>query len=537
MATKQQESEILEYKESLAEKEVAGRDICAFANKKGGVLYFGVKNDGTCRGLGAISEKTIRDLSQFYHDNFEPRLYPEIIADEYEGKTIIKVTVSKSNTPHHTFKNIPYVRVGSTTNKMAQFEYQKRLIHYRDAARDFSAEICAGLSFEDLETSALEKLQQQWSEKENKKEYLRFSHEEVLEKLLLSRSDELTYATLILCGKREKIAEFLPDAEMRFGWKINSEKLDFDFTKDWREPFLNIFDEIWEIVNARNSRIPFEEGFFEGDIWAFDQKSIREAVLNAVAHRDYCEKGSIFLEASPDNFIAKNPGGFLPGVSPENALDSQGKWRNRLLMETLGSIGLVERYGHGLDRIFKKSITDGKGTPVLRETPTGFVELIVPAQVKDKNFVYFLEKISKEKQIQFDFVKDLIFLDEIRENQSSDDKEKRNKFLKLGIIEKVGRGRGMKYILSNQFYAFLDKKGEYTRKKWLEKEQQKEVLLRFFKQHKKGRMQDLRDVLFEGRLSNQQINSLLGELRDEGEVYFEGPQRSQKAYWRLNDRA
>jgi len=306
--------------------------------------------------------------------------------------------------------------------------------------------------------------------------------------------------------------------------------------KDWREPFLIIFDEIWEVVNARNSRIPFEEGFFEGDIWAFDRKSVREAVLNAVAHRDYRERGSVFIEASSENLIVKSPGGFLPGVSSENALDSQGKWRNRLLMETLGSIGLVERYGHGLDRIFKKSISDGKGTPILRETSIGFVELIISAQVKDKNFVYFLEKIAKEKQIQFDFVKDLMFLDEIRENQFSDDKEKRSKFLKLGVIEKVGRGRGMKYILSNQFYAFLDKKGEYTRKKWLGKEQQKEILREFFQQHKKARMQDLRDGLFEGRLSNQSINLLLNELRGEGKIYFEGPQRSQKAHWRLNDR-
>ncbi len=107
MPRKKQESEILEYKESLAEKEVAGRDICAFANKKGGVLFFGLKNDGTCKGLGSITEKTIRDLSQFYHDNFEPRLYPEIEAEECEGKTVIKVTVEKSATPHHTFKNIP----------------------------------------------------------------------------------------------------------------------------------------------------------------------------------------------------------------------------------------------------------------------------------------------------------------------------------------------------------------------------------------------------------------------------------------------
>ncbi|MBI5413820.1 hypothetical protein HZA42_05760 [Candidatus Peregrinibacteria bacterium] len=459
-----------------------------------------MKNDGTCEGLGSITEKTIRDLSQFYHDNFEPRLYPEIAAEECDGKTVIKVTVSRGNTPHYTFKNIPYIRIGSTTNKMSQEEYQKRLIHYRDLAGDFSAEICAGLQFEHLDTASMNRLQKQWAEKEGKKEYLQFSHQEVLEKLSLSRSGALTYAALILCGKKQKITELLPDAEVRFGWKADAKKLDFDFTKDWREPFLSIFDEIWEVVNARNSRFPFEEGFFEGDIWVFDQKSVREAVLNAVAHRDYRERGSIFLEVSPDSFVAKSPGGFLPGVSPENALDSQGKWRNRLLMETLGSIGLVERYGHGLDRIFKKSITDGKGSPILRQTTTGFVELTIPAQVKDKNFVYFLAKIAKEKQIQFDFVKDLIFLDEIREKQHSDDKQKRDKFLKLGIIESIGKGRGTKYILSNKFYTFLSQKAEYTRTKWLEKEQQKEVLWKFFQQHKKGRMRD-RKFYFEMQLS------------------------------------
>ncbi|MFA4814760.1 MAG: RNA-binding domain-containing protein [Bacteroidales bacterium] len=532
----QQESETIEYKESLAEKEVAGRDICAFANKNGGTLYFGIKNDGTYVSISTVTEKTLRDLAQFYHDNFEPRLYPEIIAEKHEEQQVIKIAVGKSSTPHHIFKGIPYIRIGSTSTKMAQVEYQKRLVHYRDVAFDFSAEICRGLKLEDLSETALTTLRAKWAEKEGKDEYLRFSHKEVLEKLLLIRNGQLTYAALILSGKHEKIGEFLPEAEIRFGWKNDPRKLDFDFTKDWREPFLNILDEIWEAVNARNSRFPFEEGFFEGDIWAFDQKSIREAVLNAVAHRDYRERGSVFLEASIDNFTAKSPGNFLPGVSPENALDSQGKWRNRLLMETLGKIGFVERYGHGLDRIFKKSISEGKGAPILRETSAGFVELQIPAQVKDKNFVYFLAKISKEKQIRFDFVKDLIFLETIRQKQFSLDAEKRNKFLKLGIIEKIGRGRGTKYILSNQFYDFLDRKGEYTRKKWFSKNQQKELLLKFFQQHKKGRMPDLRDGIFEGRLSNQQINLLLDELRKEGKIYFEGPQRSQKAYWKLNDR-
>ena len=165
MSGKQQESEILEYKESLAEKEVAGRDICAFANKNGGTLYFGIKNDGTCVGMSSISEKTVRDFSQFYHDNFEPRLYPDVIVEEIGGKEVLKVVVAKSNMPHHTFKNVPYIRVGSATNKMAQSEYQKRLIYYRNVAYDFSAEICEGLMFEDLDTNALKKLQKQWLEK------------------------------------------------------------------------------------------------------------------------------------------------------------------------------------------------------------------------------------------------------------------------------------------------------------------------------------------------------------------------------------
>ena len=60
------ESEKVEYKESLAEKVNAGADIVAFANKDGGVLYFGVKNNGEIKGIQEISEKTIRELAVLY---------------------------------------------------------------------------------------------------------------------------------------------------------------------------------------------------------------------------------------------------------------------------------------------------------------------------------------------------------------------------------------------------------------------------------------------------------------------------------------
>jgi ATP-dependent DNA helicase RecG len=528
-----QESETLEFKESLNEKEAAGESLVAFANKNGGVVYFGLKDNGEIKGLQGVSEKTLRELAQLYGDNTEPKLYPKITTGTCEGKQIIKIEIAQSSTPYHIFRGSPYIRVGSSNRKMTQADYRERLMTHGNNNFDFSAEACVGLSFKDLDTSAIEILRKKWSEKEQKEEYLKFSLQAVLEKLLLIRDEKITFAALLLCGKPEKIAEFLPEAEIRFGWKNDPKKLDFDFTKDWREPFLKIDDDIWATINARNSRFPFDEGFIEGDIWAFDQKSIREAVLNAVAHRDYREKGSIFLKASPVSFIVKSPGKFLPGVSPENALDSEGKWRNRLLMETLGKIGLVERYGHGLDRIFKESISKGKGTPQLHELKTGFVALEIPAQVKDEKFIIFLNRVANEKQIRFDLAKDLIFLDEIRERQTSFDKVRRDQFMQLDIIEKAGKGRGTKYFLSRKFYDFLNQKGEYTRKKWLAKDQQKEVLWKFFQQYKQGRMVDFREGLFEGRLTNQQINILLGELRNENKIYFDGPKKSKSAPWRL----
>lgn len=529
------EAETTEFKKTLGQKEKSGEDLVAFANKNGGIIYFGISDERTILGIQNFSEKMLRDLSQIYTDNTEPKLYPEITKEIISGKDVIKVTIQPSQTPYHTFKGKAYLRVGSSSKYMGQEEYKKRLLEYQRNIYDFSAKICEGVSVDDLEPSALDVLQRQWARKEGNESFLTFSHEEVLEKLLLKRGECITMTALLLCGRPDKITEFIPEAEVRFGWKHDSSKIDFDFKNDWRAPFLLSLNDIWEHIHARNVRYPLEQGFFEGDIWAFDQKSVREAILNAFAHRNYEERGSIFIEASPEFLIVKSPGLFLPGVSPENILDVQGKWRNRLLMETLGKIGLVERYGHGLDRIFSRSIREGKGKPKIEELSSRFVQLTIPAQIKDEKFIIFLERIAKEKQISFDFVKDLLFLDEIRVTQVSQDTERKNKFLELGVLEKFGKGRGTKYVLSSEFYTFLGKKAEYTRKRWLAKGQQKEILWKFFQQHKKGRMSDFRDELFEGKLKNPQILRLLTELRAEGKIYFDGPQRSPSGYWKIKE--
>lgn len=528
------ESETVEFKQSTAEMENAGKTLVSFANKEGGTIYFGVKDDGFIVGLSA-SDTTIKKLQQLFTDNTEPKLYPDIEIINKDGKDLIQVQIKKSRTPYHTFKRHAFIRVGTSDKQMSLKEHHERWLEFENETYDFSSSICQGLKIDDFDQIALEQLKILWSKKENNNEYLNFSSEDILKKLLLKRGDEFTFAALILCGKEEKLALLLPEAEIRFGWKSVASKLDFDYKKDWRKPFLNIFDDIWEAINSRNARFPVTQGFFEGDIWAFDQKSIREAILNAFAHRNYQERGSIFIEITNDYFCIKNPGKFLSGISTDNILDVQGKWRNRLLMETLGKIGLVERYGHGLDRIFRKTIEDGKGLPVISELKTNYIELKIPALVKDEKFVGFLTALVNRKQIQFDFVKDLLFLEEIRENKYSDDNVRKEKFLDLGIIEKIGIGRGTKYILSQALYGKIGMSGEYTRKKWLEKHEQLQTLWKFFQQHKRGRMTEFRDGLFQGKLNNTQILRLLKTLKEEDKIYFDGKQRSPAAYWKIKE--
>lgn len=113
------ESENIEYKESLAEKDDAGAAICSIANKKGGSVYFGIKNNSEIMGLGTISEKTIRDISNLYFDNLDPKVMMEITAEE---KNILKLSFRRAKhlTTHingfHIFVLVPLPKKCRKTN-------------------------------------------------------------------------------------------------------------------------------------------------------------------------------------------------------------------------------------------------------------------------------------------------------------------------------------------------------------------------------------------------------------------------------------
>jgi len=537
------ENENLEFKEAKEQISILGDGgrkrksllgyVVAIGNEGGGYLILGVKDKinpktGSRDIVGTRTLKNIEDTkSQIFR-----KINLRIQIEEFfiRNDRVVAVTI-----PNHLigqplrFHGQYLMRVGDELQDMDSSTLRNIL---NEKLEDFSEEFCNGATLNDLDLKAVNNLKNKWVEKTKNNSYLTFSNESLLEKLSLFKNKRITNTAILLLGNGKAISRYFPNSEFIFEWRSDINEIDFDFRKTWRNAFLNIYNEIWDAVNSRNTRVPFRQGFFEKDIWTFDEYSIREAVLNAFAHREYKNRTEpVFLKLSPEKFSIKSPGGFLPGVTPENILFVEGKWRSRFLMETLERIGLVERAGVGVDRIFKNNIMDGKGIPDFSDSDTDYVVLNIPSKVQDINFVKYLQKISAEKQITFNEIEDIIFMENIRTEGKSNNKEKINKFIKLNLIEKIGSGRGVRYILSKDYYGFIDKKEEYTRRKWIDKNIQKELLLQYFKDHKHGRMSDFLR-LFEGKLTRRQIQGLLKILKVEGFIYFDGKPRSVNAFWK-----
>ncbi|RLB91257.1 MAG: transcriptional regulator, partial [Deltaproteobacteria bacterium] len=502
-------------------------DYCAaLANEGGGKLILGVDPYKRIVGTKAFKD-THNRLSHDLLTKLKIRIDVEELKHPRGRILIFHIPSRPHGQPIRSTGRYHYpMRAGESLVEMDTITLKSIL---NETTPDFSDQIIPGLTIKDLDTNALDNFRKLWSKKAVREDYLKFSYEKMLRNVGLLSDKRLSYASLILFGRKEKIDQLLPGSEIIFEWRQHASKIPHDFRANWREPFFKIYDEVWETVNSRNLRIPFQEGLFQREVYAFNEKTIREALLNAVAHRDYTiNTQSIFIKASPDAFEIESPGGFLPGITPENVLYKK-KWRNRRIAESFEKAGLVERSGQGMDDIFENTIREGKGMPDLSKSDAYSVKLVIPAQVKDKNFIFFLERIINEKQILLSF-EEVYALEQLRDRQFITDMKYKKKFLDLGIIDSVGKTRGTKYILSHRYYAYEGKTGIYTRLSGISREKQKELILRHLDKNGKGNLEAFRDIFPE--LKSMDISNLLRELKEEGKITHVGPKKT--GHWELS---
>jgi len=226
----------------------------------------------------------------------------------------------------------------------------------------------------------------------------------------------------------------------------------------------------------------------------------------------------------------ESPGGFPVGITFENILERQSP-RNRRIADVFAKCGLVERSGQGMNLMFEQSIQQGKLRPDFTGTDAYNVVLTLHGQVQDYRFIQFLQKVGNKTTVSFD-THDFLVLDLVhREEPVPAALQSRVRNLaELGVIECFGRGKGTRYILSRDFYALTGKKGVYTRKRGLDRNTNKALLLKHIEDSGKDGcvLEELTQVL--PAVHRSYIYGLLRDLRSEGRVRMESYGRWARWY-------
>ena len=193
----------------------------------------------------------------------------------------------------------------------------------------------------------------------------------------------------------------------------------------------------------------FQERFVMHPVPTFSEIAVREALLNAVSHRDYRHPGSVFVRQFPRHIEIVSPGGFPPGITPENILDQQSP-RNRRIAETFARCGLVERSGQGADRIVEECVRGGKPLPDYSRSDPHQVWITLNGEIRDENFLKFLERVGQGILDTLD-PHDFLILGLIASGKRLPAELQPHvpRLLELGILDRTGHG---KPILAKRLY-------------------------------------------------------------------------------------
>lgn len=503
--------------------------VSAISNEGGGGIVFGVSNDRPRKVVGSHAfeqpERTRKGLIESLRINVDFEVFNEGTDDRV---LVFSVPSRPIGLPVQA-DGIAWWRDGDSLVPMPE---DVRAKIYGESGLDFSAEVCKGATFADLDPDAIETFRRVWMEKRGNKRIANVSREQLLKDCeALNRKGEITYAALILFGTREALGEFLGNAETVFEYRASDASGPAGKREEFREGFFLYFDRLWELIDARNLKLPYQEGFFLYDVYAYNERAVREAVLNAVCHRNYQLPGSVFVRQYPDKIVFESPGGFIGGITPENVIDRQSA-RNRRLAEILGRCGLVERSGQGMNLIYEESIKDAKSLPDFDGTNDSRVRLTMGAVMVDDSIIRLLKAIGDKTLSSFateDFIAVRSALTGERPTAAA--KKRVPRLVALGVLERVGR---TKVLVARQYYKAIGKGGSFTRLKGLDNDTNKALLKKHMKEMGNPglRRSDFQFVL--PALGIRQIQWLLKAMEANREVYVLG--RTSAARWYLGEK-
>ncbi|MGH7596399.1 MAG: RNA-binding domain-containing protein [bacterium] len=371
------ESETLEFKKSLAEQVDALKTAAAFANVSGGWILFGVKPDGSIVGVD-VGANTLENLAEAFHHHTDPIIYPSINTVVVDGRTVIAVRVPAGTDKPYTAYAIAYKRVGRTTQQLSRNEYERFLLDRHTNGYETLPAI--GAKWNDLDLNLLERflaaraprIQRAWQSGAD------IIDRAITEKLATRTAEGVVptiVGTLAFCALPQSINPSWSITALMFrGREFQRDAL--LLRQDLNGSASALIDAAVAFV-ARNMRTfpVFPPGQVQRvDLTEYDLAAVREAVANAVAHRDYRANESIQIRLFDDRLEIQSPGPLSSDLTIARILvGGATRARNPILAQILLENGYMEQAGFGVVFIRQKMEKLGAPTPDFESGSAHFV--------------------------------------------------------------------------------------------------------------------------------------------------------------------
>jgi ATP-dependent DNA helicase RecG len=543
------ESTTVEFKsdrKALSDSELIEAVTC-LANAQGGVVLIGVEDDGTVTGLHP-SHRT------------DPRQLAALIA----GRTMPPLGVQVTHV-HLSEGPVAVVEVASTGQPVATSD-GKLLIRYHDAQgrpgcrplypheltswyadrgqRDYTAQFVADATWDDLDPLEFERLRRLVREYHGDASLTNLDDTHVARALGLTvpvnGHTVPTVAGLLLLGREEALRVHLPAHEVAFQVLERQEVRVNDF---YHWPLLRVFERVMEAFAVRNEERELTIGLFRVGVPAYDPRAFREAVNNALTHRDYTRLGAVHIQLRSDHILVTNPGGFVQGVTVNNMLTTGPRPRNPRLADVFKRVGLVERTGRGVSIIYEGLLRTGHPPPDYTRTTEAGVTITLPGGPGDLDFVTRIVQEENRRQRSF-LVEELLLLGYLwREREldtfkaacliQQDEAAARHvleRLVESGLVEARGQTRARRYHLSATVYREVGEPAAYVRRRGFDRPQMEQMILDYAQAH--GRIAR-RDAMELCRLNENQAAYLLRRLVQSGHLKRVGLGRS--AFYQLRE--
>ena len=516
--------------------------VACLANGDGGLLLIGVEDDKRVTGArprhgdttdpvrvqALIANKTVPPLSVL------ATLVP------IDDDPVLVVDVPKApmavGTTRGTFTRRA-LRVDGTPECVPLTAYDIVSLGYTATGRDYALTPVRGLSMKDLDASAFALFRDLASRGSGDRTLAHLSDEEIARALRVAApGGDITLGAILLFGTDALIEEYVPTHEVLFQEVIRGE---LKATPAWRSALFRVAVALEQEIERRNSEQEFLHGMVRVAVPRFPQKVVREAVANALVHRDYTEVGPVNVQVTDDALTVRSPGGLPPGITLDNILYETSP-RSPVLAEAFKRAGLVDRAGRGIGDIYRVLLASGRGEPDYSRTTDRSVTVVVPTAGVDLDMARFV--IEYEKENPGLELRDLRLLHEVRAQGATTPGElvealdltpgivrpALTSLVERGILEVRGSGRNRQYHLASGFYKRAEDRSSYVRIRPMDSIQQRQMILTYVQTYgsiTRGQVMDLCHV------DVSEARRLLRELLESHELVLHGERRG--AHYKL----